>query len=91
MMSLLNQCSVLSKDPLIAPLCLVAVSAISTSWITQTLLCLQHTCPWHWDTFQYGWMDSSIYSALHIETGTCICFFFLAYAREILIVISVIE
>ena len=66
MMSLLNQCSVLSKDQLIAPLCSVAASAISTSWITQTLLCLQHTCPWHLDTFQYGWMDSSIYGALHI-------------------------
>ena len=42
MMSLLNQCSVLSRDRLIAPLYSVAASAISTSWITQTLLCLQH-------------------------------------------------
>ena len=42
MMSLLNQCCVLSKDRLIAPLCSVAASTISTSWITQTLLCLQH-------------------------------------------------
>ena len=38
------------------------------------------------------WMNGffNMYIALHIDTGTCICFF-LAYALEILKVISVIE
>ena len=40
MMSLLNQCSVLSKDILIAPLCSVTVSAISTSWTTSRPCCV---------------------------------------------------